>query len=159
MGKIIRNGIEFSGAIDTANNINYDNSVSDLEARTAQEAIDELNDKLEWKSAGQVKGTTALTLPTNYNELYIYVSIGGEVNNGGYIEFSPKKIMLKDTAIHLHSGKIAIGDNAKRYNRSATIVISKTTVKINEVHYSQGVNSSTQDTNVASDSEMFVFYR
>ncbi len=46
MGKIIRNGIEFSGTSDSANNINYDNSVSGLEARTAQEAIDQLNDSL-----------------------------------------------------------------------------------------------------------------
>lgn len=43
MGKIIRNGIEFSGTSDSANNINYDNSVSGLEARTAQEAIDTLS--------------------------------------------------------------------------------------------------------------------
>jgi hypothetical protein len=46
MGKIIRNGIEFSGTSDSANNINYDNSVSGLEARTAQEAIDTLSDSL-----------------------------------------------------------------------------------------------------------------
>ena len=48
MGKIIRNGISFSGAvIDTANNINYDNSISGLEAKTTQEAIDEINETVE----------------------------------------------------------------------------------------------------------------
>ena len=46
MGKIIRNGIEFSGTTDTANNINYDNSISSLVATTAQEAIDELDEKI-----------------------------------------------------------------------------------------------------------------
>ena len=46
MGKIIRNGIEFSSTSDTANNINYDNTQSGLSAVTAQEAIDEVNDSL-----------------------------------------------------------------------------------------------------------------
>ena len=43
MGKILRNGIEFSSTSDTANNINYDNSKSGLDAVTVQEAIDELS--------------------------------------------------------------------------------------------------------------------
>jgi hypothetical protein len=44
MGKIIRNGINYSGTCDNATNINYDNSISGLNARTAQEAIDELSE-------------------------------------------------------------------------------------------------------------------
>lgn len=44
MGKIIRNGIKYSGTTDSANKINYDNSLSGLEAKTAQEAIDELTE-------------------------------------------------------------------------------------------------------------------
>lgn len=46
MGKIIRNGIEFSSTSDTADNINYNNSQSGLEAMTAQEAIDEVNENV-----------------------------------------------------------------------------------------------------------------
>ena len=46
MGKIIRNGIEFSGACEDATAINYNNSLSGLEAQTVQEAVDELNDSL-----------------------------------------------------------------------------------------------------------------
>ena len=46
MGKIIRNGIEFCGTSDTADNIIYDNSESGLEATTTQAAIDKLNDSL-----------------------------------------------------------------------------------------------------------------
>ena len=46
MGKIIRNGIEYSSTVDTANNISYDNSLSGLEATTTQKAIDELNTNL-----------------------------------------------------------------------------------------------------------------
>lgn len=46
MGKIIRNGIEYSGTYDDANSVNYDNSVSGLDARTVQEGIDQLNSNL-----------------------------------------------------------------------------------------------------------------
>ena len=46
MGKIIRNGIEFSGACEDATAINYNNSLSGLEAQTVQEAVDELNESL-----------------------------------------------------------------------------------------------------------------
>ena len=46
MGKIIRNGIEFSGACETATAVNYDNSLSGLNAQTVQEGLDELNNNL-----------------------------------------------------------------------------------------------------------------
>lgn len=46
MGKIIRNGIEYGGTYDSATSVNYDNSVSGLNARTVQEGIDELNESL-----------------------------------------------------------------------------------------------------------------
>ena len=46
MGKILRNGIEFSSTSDTANNINYDNSKSGLDAVTVQEAVDEVTERL-----------------------------------------------------------------------------------------------------------------
>ena len=47
MGKIIRNGIPYSGSSNSARSINYDNSNSGLEAQTAQAAVDELNKKIE----------------------------------------------------------------------------------------------------------------
>ena len=50
MGVIIRNGIEYSGAgmggVENATAVNYDNSLSGLEAQTVQEAVDELNESL-----------------------------------------------------------------------------------------------------------------
>lgn len=46
MGKIIRNGIEYGGTSDSATSVNYDNSVSGLNARTVQEGIDQLNESL-----------------------------------------------------------------------------------------------------------------
>lgn len=52
MGKIIRNGIEFCGTSDTADNIIYDNKDSGLVATNTQTAIDELSEKV--KSGGNV---------------------------------------------------------------------------------------------------------
>ena len=56
MGRIIRNGIEYGSGNENATNINYDGSVSGLEATTVQAAVDEvqgnidtLNDSLEMK--------------------------------------------------------------------------------------------------------------
>lgn len=128
------------------------------EVEELRNEVSKLNESLEWKSAGQITGTETLTLPTNYNELYIYVKVGNEAN-GGYIEFSPKKVILKDTFIAFHGGKVAVGDNGKRYSRSATISVSKTAVKFSEVHYSHGMTYNSPDTNVTDVSEMFVFYR
>lgn len=47
MGKIIRNGIKYSGTTNSADKINYNNTLSGLEAETAQEAFDELNTKIK----------------------------------------------------------------------------------------------------------------
>ena len=47
MGKIIRNGINYSGAADAATAVNYDGSVSGLKAQTVQEAVDEVNNSLK----------------------------------------------------------------------------------------------------------------
>ena len=52
MGKIIRNGIEFCGTSDTADNIIYDNTNSGLAATNTQTAIDELTNKV--KSGGNI---------------------------------------------------------------------------------------------------------
>ena len=52
MGKIIRNGIEYCGTSDTADNIIYDNTDSRLESTTTQGAIDELSEKV--KTGGNV---------------------------------------------------------------------------------------------------------
>lgn len=56
MGKIIRNGIEYCGTSDTADNIIYDNKDSGLESTTTQGAIDELSEKV--KSGGNIEYLT-----------------------------------------------------------------------------------------------------
>lgn len=47
MGKIIRNGIEYSGSYDNAISINYNNTNSGLNATTVQEGIDEIKEGLK----------------------------------------------------------------------------------------------------------------
>ena len=72
MGKIVRNGINFSGTSDSANTINYNNSVSGLEARTVQEAVDELNGSLEWNKLNEVLGVTLINISElEFKEIHI----------------------------------------------------------------------------------------
>ena len=47
MGKIIRNGINYGGTYEDATSVNYDGAASGLEARTVQEAVDELSNKVD----------------------------------------------------------------------------------------------------------------
>lgn len=83
MGKIIRNGIEYGGTYDSATSVNYDNSVSGLNARTVQEGIDQLNESLDWKFLTRItdaKGKS-FSFPTeDWNELKIYVLVSGGTN-------------------------------------------------------------------------------
>ena len=70
MGKIIRNGIEFSGACETATAVNYDNSLSGLNAQTVQEGLDELSDSLG-KLSFKINDTLAWGTSKTFNiELY-----------------------------------------------------------------------------------------
>ena len=76
MGKIIRNGVEYSGAVEAATAVNYDGSISGLKAQTVQEAIDEL-------SASGLGGNISYDLlATNTSNL----SSGGEISLNDSIE-------------------------------------------------------------------------
>ena len=105
----------------------------------------------------KVTGTEVVNLPSEYNELYIYIRVDGSKN--GYVEFTPKKLMLADVSIIFNCGKSSFGDSGKRYNRSATIAISKTTVQLMEAMYSQGANYNEPDINVTGDADLFILYR
>ena len=47
MGKIIRNGINYGGTYEDATSVNYDGAASGLEARTVQEAVDEVQGNVD----------------------------------------------------------------------------------------------------------------
>ena len=124
---------------------------------TVKVALDSLNNNAEWKFAGQTVGKEVLALPTEWSELYILVSVGSTEN--GYVEFTPKRIILPDAGTTLFGGRVAIGDSGKRYNRGVALNITKTTVWIAEVMYSQGAGYNATDTNVTNEAQMFVYYR
>ena len=79
--------------------------------------------------------------------------------SNGYVEFSPKRTMLMDDGAIFHAGKVSFGSNGRRYNRSATITVSKTTACLNEAMYSQGASYNEPDTNITNNARMFVLYR
>lgn len=66
MGKIIHNGITYSGTADVASNIIYNNSISELSATNVQEAIDYL--AANGGGGGSVK--TLINITTTVEELF-----------------------------------------------------------------------------------------
>ena len=90
MGKIIRNGIEFSSTVDTANNISYDNSLSGLEATTTQKAIDEVN-----------KNVSELT------ESLVAEDYTAQMTAGTNFSFLEKKLVVKNNRAVLNASGIA----------------------------------------------------
>lgn len=47
MGKIIKNGVTYSGSSDNADSVKYNNNVSNLDATNVQEAIDKLDESVD----------------------------------------------------------------------------------------------------------------
>ena len=68
MGKIIINGEEYSGTRDSATSVNYDNSVSGLNAGSVQEGIDELVEGLKNTSPVDNLLSTSTKLPLSANQ-------------------------------------------------------------------------------------------
>lgn len=92
MGKIFRNGVMYGGSSTSAGNVSYDNSSSDLQSVTVQNAITELNEKTEnclqqvdtlpiasSNEVGNIYQYTGTTTQ-DYTHSYIYecVSDGGD---------------------------------------------------------------------------------
>ena len=47
MGKIVKNGVTYSSSSDNADNVKYNNNVSNLDATNVQEAIDKLDESVD----------------------------------------------------------------------------------------------------------------
>ena len=92
----LTNGVEYritdsNPPAPTAKDMSYDNLESGIEAETVQDAIDEVNESLEgisnsqtWKLAGSANGTTAINLPSKFNELQVVVKFVYDNSNIGY---------------------------------------------------------------------------
>ena len=84
MGKIIRNGIEFCGTSDTADNIIYDNTSSGLEATTVQEAVDEIHSQVNDSLSGfYMEEMKEITLPfTATKKCFLFVKVSTNSSTG-----------------------------------------------------------------------------
>ena len=69
MGKIVKNGVTYSGSSDNADNVKYNNNVSNLDATNVQEAIDKLDESVD---------TLNSNLSANNNHFYF------DYQNGKY---------------------------------------------------------------------------
>lgn len=47
LGKIVKNGVTYSGSSDNADNVKYNNNASNLDATNVQEAIDKLDESVD----------------------------------------------------------------------------------------------------------------
>lgn len=93
MGKIIRNGVEFSGAVDAATAVSYDGSVSGLNAQTVQEAIDELSTSGDYVLLGT--SSTQTVTQTAFET----ITLSESVNNFKTI----KLIVMNSDNIHIYN--------------------------------------------------------
>lgn len=59
-----------------ATNISYNNTSSGLTANTVQSAIDEVNSSTQWIGVATKTGSTAITLPSTWTELFILCQYG-----------------------------------------------------------------------------------
>ena len=73
MSKIMYKDKQILGCISDAKYAAYDNTGTGLSATNAQDAITELNGKLEWKRLGTRVGTNGIDIPKNANEICINV--------------------------------------------------------------------------------------
>ena len=76
LGKIVKNGVTYSGSSDNANNVKYNNNASNLDATNVQEAIDKLDESVD-------------TLNSNLNN-----SIG-DISNVGNSTYNSVEKLLK----------------------------------------------------------------
>ena len=156
MGKIIRNGIEFSSTVDTANNINYDNSLSKLEATTTQKAIDEVNSKVGQLASNQIPDEylkIAVDEYVNENNAGFATQTDVEQLSGEIDEMN--KVLLRPSTnilglISLHNNSIVekditveFVDNTLTINGTSTeqnviiIVVDDTILTIGNTYYLQ----------------------
>ena len=126
MGKIIRNGIEYSGTYDSADSVNYDNSNSGLNARTVQEGIDQLSESL-----------------TASDNLKFQFATDGE-GNYGYLGADDSFIPFKGEPTFVISGGYRFNINPYTFTESGTYLIvsidfSNDNSKIANIAYSENV--------------------
>ena len=94
MGKIVKNGVTYSGSSDNADNVKYNNNVSNLDATNVQEAIDKLDESVDILNGNlnrfdnlNVKSTNNGSLPNiiQRNGFYLIVAKRWTVADAGMV--------------------------------------------------------------------------
>ena len=151
LGKIVKNGVTYSGSSDNADNVKYNNNASNLDATNVQEAIDKLdesvdtlNSNLQWKLLGSATGTTHISLPSNFSELLVDLGIN---NRAQSYSFSLIKNQLSDTVKRYRNGQ---------YKSASAYAYAEIIVSLSEVYLSDARYNGTDYT---SASVIDVYYR
>lgn len=147
MGVIIRNGVEYSGACETATAVNYDNSLSGLDAQTVQEAIDEVNESLEWKLVGSASGSNAINLPSEWKEIMYQLVNSNGLSLTNYII----RKMLDTPGVSGIFGVTASENTDGSSVAKARITITESSINTTTFHI--GTNDYLKD------SKLYVWYR
>ena len=97
MGKIIRNGVSYSGSTEDAVNVKYDNSSSGVTATNVQGAIDEVKETIDDKQTqidtlnSNLTNTTATAnsayTSLDYKQDIIITSFSGDLNDHKNLKF------------------------------------------------------------------------
>ena len=135
-----------AGGDSKAEQVKYDNSKSGLEATELQGAVDELqgsvselNDSLEWKLVGSATGTTAINLPSQFEELIVFVTVGTTNYN-----YSIPRLFLDETN-KLFSHGYGINVNNVIYLGQVRIQASINNVSLKDARYSSGARRVGHD--------------
>ena len=99
MGKIVKNGVTYSGSSDNADNVKYNNNVSNLDATNVQEAIDKLDESVDILNSNLTQVQSQI-VPTASIE-------SGETASKAY---SVGDFLVKDGILYKVTKAIAEGD-------------------------------------------------
>ena len=94
MGRIIRNGIEYGSGNENATNINYDGTVSGLEATTVQEAVDKVSESLNPNIVYSYDGI----IMKKYGKLLIIDFNNARIDHQGTMPI-PEEYTIMDAAV------------------------------------------------------------
>ena len=128
----------------TAKNLFYDGSETGL-GNTVQNAIDNVNKNFEWKLVGSAVGRSYISLPNNFNELFVDLCF--DENGESFMGCVIPEIAITETELV----RLLPGGYWNASGRWATISISKSNVKLCDFR------SNTKDK--SSECTLLVYYR
>ena len=161
MSKIMYKDKQILGCISDAKYAAYDNTGTGLSATNAQDAITELNGKLQWKSAGNTALNRSVTVPSDINEIKI-VMISPASNRAITKIIASSDIafiyaMSVNTGAEFIGNDITINADGSKWGASGIVfyTIASHSIRFNGFNVYQG----TAMTANPSDSAMYVYYR